>query len=117
MPQCGKSALYMSNILGRAHDSLIDRDGTRFTVAVLYGVLAKHMARIILYDFLQVEPGEALLRYVTDDGRPLEHETIERALRYVVPTLAITLKFMPELIALRDALPPRTKWKIVKTEG
>ena len=114
-PDCPGGGLRFSAILGREQEALLDRNNVRYTLGLLYRVLVPDMPRIKLYDFVQDEPGQAILRYITHDGHPLGHEAVERALRHVVPTLAIELRMAPEIAAMHDALPPATKWKLVKT--
>jgi phenylacetate-coenzyme A ligase PaaK-like adenylate-forming protein len=114
-PDCTTGGIHFAHVLGREQDVLVDGDGASFSVALLYRVLFPVMPKIRLYDFLQVEPGRATLRYLTNDGARLDHESIERALRRVLPTLSIGLEMTPGLPAMHEALPPGTKWKMVKT--
>jgi phenylacetate-CoA ligase len=111
---CSIGEFHFARVLGREQDVLVDCNGTPYTIALVYGALSDVMPQIKLYDFLQAAPGRVTMRYVTHDGYPLDHNQLERALRHVIPTLAITLQMTPELIST-DSEGPRTKWKFVKT--
>jgi hypothetical protein len=72
------------------------------------------MSGVRLYDCVQVAPGHVVLRYASRDGRRLDEAAILRALRLSIPDIDFELRLDPDLPRMREAVPPGTKWKMVK---
>jgi phenylacetate-CoA ligase len=115
-PLCPPGGTCMIDVIGREQDAVLDRDGLPHTVAVVVGgrLVANRMGEMRLFDFVQEEPGRVVLRYSTQDGRPIDEAGLVRAIELRTEGIDFEVRLEPRLDEMRQALPPGKKWKIVK---
>jgi hypothetical protein len=115
--ECLSGGLHLAHVQGRGQDMVVDRYGIRHSLVLLTSSAGfrPSMAQIRLFDCLQGPPGHLVMRYVTRNGQPLDHDLMSRVVRTILPDLTLfEPRFSPELSALREQLPVGSKWKLVK---
>ncbi len=109
-PACGREHQRLVRIDGRQQEYLVLRDGSRFPLTNINALHGSFFSRIVRFQFVQGEPGRAVLRFVPADpadGSGLAE--IRSAFAYL-EALGLALSFEPV-----DSIPltPRGKQRVV----
>jgi len=112
-PSCGRAHQRLATIEGRIQEYLVLKDGTRFPATNINAIHSLFFSHIYRFQFVQKEPGRAVLRFVP--ARPLTEAAmaeIRQGFEFFEPMgLALEYEAVPEIPHT-----PRGKSRIVLQE-